>query len=454
MLQTGGSIQRSGALRASLSHYPTTLKRPWFIMSTSSNFDLTQTLFLFNWVSNSSCLESAPSQSLADLVYAVLTGKNNPFPTNLNVPGLLPTVGSSLLGGDWQLQWGPGVYELPGSNGKADNTAFVVYSKSQDAYVVAIAGTDPRAFWDWMSEDFQVGPNDCVNWTTFDPTGARPTGGTADASQAQISLGTALGVWALASQLALSQYAPATGYATLASYLKSLTPGSSATRLIFTGHSLGGALSPTLANWAKTNVKFSSSQIFAMPTAGPTPGNAAYQQAWDKTFPSTAVSVNAGNSVNALNCDIWSAQDVVPHAWQYIFSGNVNPAGLPPTQQYYFYGPLLDQTKLVSLIGNLVPGTDIRLTASGRQKVADAAGMTRSSHTIPFNTAFPLNYYKDGEVMSFPQPTGPYSLINGNYGSFFEALGLIHVWGYGVSAFGFDFSVFTQFIPTPVNPSS
>src|SRR5690349_16934679 len=97
-------------------------------MTTTANFDLTQTAFLFNWIANSSCLRPGPAGQQADLVYAALggPGAQNPI-LGLKFPGLLTSL-PTLYGGNWEITWGPGVYQLDPSSGKADNTAFVVYN--------------------------------------------------------------------------------------------------------------------------------------------------------------------------------------------------------------------------------------------------------------------------------------------------------------------------------------
>lgn len=419
-------------------------------MGTTTNFDLTQTAFLFSLVSNSSSAEKGTAQQLADYTYCALTGDNtkNPF-TNLIPPGLLKTFGSQLIGGDWGLVWGPGVFEIsPSAKGKSDNTAYVVYSPSKNTYIVAIAGTDPAALKDWLVEDFEVGPKDCVDWSTYSPTGDAPVGGPAALSTPQISLGTAFGVWALASQLTLSTYAPVAN--TLAAFLQGLTP-TAGCQILFTGHSLGGALSPTLAYWAKGLSNLSGATILALPTAGPTPGNQPYQAAWDSAFPPAAVAnPNSGNQVTQLNRDVWHAQDVVPHAWQYIYTPNVQDASSTPVAtQYYFSDPSFNLGHLVSLIGDLYPGTVIHDVARGRQNAGTAAGMTRSATTLPFLPVWPMQYVaKDGSVESLAQPSGPHVPP---YAEFFDALALIHTQGYGVTAFGLDISVFVGLHTTSVS---
>src|SRR5688572_22488944 len=48
---------------------------------------------------------------------------------------------TDLIGTDWSVVWGPVVSQASGSR-YADNAMFVAHSPSQNAYVVAIAGTN------------------------------------------------------------------------------------------------------------------------------------------------------------------------------------------------------------------------------------------------------------------------------------------------------------------------
>lgn len=415
-------------------------------MATTANFDLFQTAFLFNWAANSSCLIKGNAQDLADFVYHDLYGTKSPI-SGYTLPGIFPQLGASFFGGNhWDLVWGPGVHIIdPLISQKADNTAFVVYNSTIDTYVVAIAGTDPGAPLDWFVEDFEVGPNDCVAWDKTVAT-AKPAKTGAALDQPQLSYGTAFGIWALGSQLTLSRHAPS-GPSTLAGFLSGLTV-TPTTRIIFTGHSLGGALSPTLAHWAKSFTGLSTAQVLALPTAGATPGNKAYQTAWDAAFPPTLPGspVNLGDQVGYFNCDVWNQQDVVPHAWANIYTSSVQSAGTPPAQQFYFSEPsATQQPNLQTQLGPIEPGTLFRSLAAGRQAAGAGAYMTRSAHTTPFPTIWPLQYIDStGSAAALPQPFGPYT---GDASTFLGALAKIHVWGYGLCGFGLDLSVFLAIHP-------
>lgn len=427
-------------------------------MGAKQSFDLTQTVFLFNWIANASAQHKGKEQALADYAYVSLVGVDarhpNPFPP-LNPPGLLARFGSQLAGADWQLVWGPGVYEIDKHSGKADNSAFVVHSAAIDTYVVAIAGTNPSALLDWLEEDFEVGPKANVDWSTFSPTGSKPTGVHADQAKQQISLGTAIGVWALGSQLVQSQWAPDSA-TDLATYLQGLQPETDQTKVIVTGHSLGGALSPTLARWTHDNNSALAKHVLAMPTAGPTPGNQAYQAAWDTAFPHTPVAdINPGNQVAVLNDDVWSTDDVVPHAWQYVYTPEHQTGSEPTDKQFFFSNPKPNWLHLYghlqSRIGNLVTGAELRYAVDKLQKWANEAFMTRSSHTLPFSTKWPLEYVgKHGGVKTLNEPEGSFdTFLPHAFEKFLMDLGLIHVWGYGSSAFGIDFDVFKALHPSP-----
>ncbi|WP_372070225.1 triacylglycerol lipase (plasmid) [Tistrella mobilis] len=213
-------------------------------------------------------------------------------------PGFFPTMNSQLAGGDWQVVWGPCVWVAPLKHGSkilslyATNSMYVGWSPSLNTYVVAIAATNAANVMDWIDEDFDVYARTTSTWPPTIPfTEKRHE--VLPAGTPQISAGTATGISAL-----LGMTDPKQG--SLQSFLASKAD-SSAT-LWFTGHSLAGALSPTLAFYLYPDpTKSSWGTINLLPSAGATPGN----QAWLDLF--TAGYPDATDLVNM--------HDVVPRAW-------------------------------------------------------------------------------------------------------------------------------------------
>ena len=202
--------------------------------------------------------------------------------------------------GEWDLIWGPYVYtnDTAGPDFVADNTMMVLYSSAENAIVIAVAGTNVVSNYGWVDEDFNVAT--AVEWSTI------VGGGTLD-KQAYISEGTSIGL-----NILLNLPGPnntGTGLVDfLTSYLNSNT-FADGLQLIITGHSLGGALSPTLALYLKEtqgvpggwNSEGKVKGIQAWPTAGPTPGNEVFAGL-------LSVDVNYNSFYNTI--------DIVPHAWQ------------------------------------------------------------------------------------------------------------------------------------------
>lgn len=194
--------------------------------------------------------------------------------------------------GTWSIVWGPAVYVDPSDKTPvADNAMFAAQNSATNDIVVGIAGTNPVSKFDEGTEDLDVGT--LVAFGT---------------SNAMIDQGTMDGV-----QILEGMTDPSKG--TLLAWLNGLSPTNA--NLIIAGHSLGGALSPSLAldlvvNQGLTTSNFSNIYVYA--TAGPTPGDANFSSLFASTFPK--VDPPSGSpSWQTWNQVVWNSLDAVPHAW-------------------------------------------------------------------------------------------------------------------------------------------
>lgn len=224
-----------------------------------------------------------------------------------SVKKILADTAAIRLIGKWDILWGPIVYSS-NTSGKtvADNTMMLVRGTSPDTgkplYVVAIAGTNEISPFGWLTEDFNV--KDMCAWPApgnnfkYDTTPASP-----DFCQDNscISMGTTIGLNNLLSMTDKN--------VRLVDYLKANVGNLKNTdqiELAVAGHSLGGALAPTLALALIDNQSYWNPDkkitVSAWPTAGPTPGNSKFV---DHAF--TAF----GNNFHG----VWNSLDIVPHAW-------------------------------------------------------------------------------------------------------------------------------------------
>jgi hypothetical protein len=214
-----------------------------------ASYRLEQKAFVFSMISNAAAnMEKA---TVPDLEAAVVKRFNTVTSEN-----------TQYLGTGWELVWGPVVHEQSDSG-------------------VAIAGTNAISAYDINVEDLEV-----AMLKPFSDDGAN------------IAQGTHAGVGILETLRFKG--------ATLQRYLASVADQQAT--LIFTGHSLGGALSPTLALDLAVNLGFDLSKWAAVrvyPTAGPTPGNKRFVDLFQQTFPATG----------PWNRNVINSIDVVPRAW-------------------------------------------------------------------------------------------------------------------------------------------
>ena len=197
---------------------------------------------------------------------------------------------------DWHLVWGPAVYHFPITE-LADNMMYVVGNSKEfpTELVIVVRGTNPKALTDWLVEDFDV--VDQVTWN-------------AGPGQPKISKGASEGL------TLLQRLAPANDpQNTLSQFLKNLmaaSPGPIKVRLA--GHSLGGALAPTLAlslfdsreQWDPQ--RKASFAVYSL--AGPTAGNADFASYYDSVL-------------GGVTHRMWNPYDVVPLAWNHESMGKI-----------------------------------------------------------------------------------------------------------------------------------
>jgi hypothetical protein len=270
-------------------------------------YDIVQTIFLLSMAANGASDIEATQTQLQSYLNTALNGGTDPIGTQFG--GFFPLTNPLLAGGDWSVAWGPCVYsETTNGAGYATNALYVAHSPSLSTYVVAVAGTNPQSLDDWIDEDGDVQAIYMAKWpfavpfvrTSHSPWGLFPPPG--------VSAATAVGV----SNLLTQMVDPVNG--TLQTFLTHAANSSST--LIFGGHSLAGALAPTLALYLYPQPQSAGwKQVLVLSMAGASPGNTPFEALFTaaSAFPPVASGVSApyGN----WNTDYTNTHDVVPHAW-------------------------------------------------------------------------------------------------------------------------------------------
>lgn len=212
--------------------------------------------------------------------------------TNLGPQALkLVTEKLDQIGGDWEVVWGPGIYQVR-TGSTPTNTMYVAHSPSREEYFVSIAGTNPNSLYSWICQDFYV--SKVVAW----PYGNAGAG-------VNISAGTWDGLQALQGMKPEASL-PGAGM-TLYEWLKDLSSQGNPFKLVTGGHSLGGALSPTACLWLADTANdwdsgYCVTEYQTWPFAGPTAGVKKFADYSNRRLS------NTNRTHNLL--------DIVPHAWE------------------------------------------------------------------------------------------------------------------------------------------
>lgn len=291
---------------------PLSLAQTVYMLSLGSNF-------LFEKVASGEALRKkilsylgAPGEN-AGPFFKILNQPSTKYQCLARAPG---TVGSA----DWCTAWGPQVFKATFDVG-ATNTVFVAYSAALKTYVVAIAGTNPTGASALTREDLTVAPDKMVAWPPAERAGKLVWSSSPEPvpETAAISAGTSFGLSHIYEMHATSLHSP-TKAESLKEFLASVA--SRDATLVFTGHSLGGALSPTLALLLYPKPQESGwGSVQVLATAGPTPGNAGLGNLFRAAFPpkpipSYAPPAHPGAAqFTRWNVNYASVFDIVPLAW-------------------------------------------------------------------------------------------------------------------------------------------
>lgn len=351
---------------------------PWqttFFFNIRANFktgldgdppEVTLSLPLGEVVPSATKLKDANDTATAALTEALRSAIDTALSTsNTSAP---PLLGSD----DWKVVWGPQVYcvapqAISHSNGteytatyNATNAMYVVHSARLKRYIIAVAGTDNPSLYDWLVEDFTT--DKVISWdgalhvwrdgiTTVTASAIEKAASDAAIAAAAapdipcISYGTFAGTTIL-----LNIIDTVITKKTLVDFLKELSPPAGTT-LTFTGHSLGGALAPTLAmacfapgTGLLMSSAWSSSDTMVYPTAGATPGNKHFADLFNGTGWGGAGDYGK-QPWQVWNTVLYNSLDIVPHAW-----GDVMLRLIPDLYSLYYAQSLKDLAEIYGLI--------------------------------------------------------------------------------------------------------
>ncbi len=256
-----------------------------------------QLVFSMAWLSNVNATHQGNSS--AELQSRAVTQISSGVPA---VSDQLGYTGNNQL----NLAWGPqtvNAQEQTNSGYLTQNLLFIASGPDPDnqydkLYIVATAGTNPSSYNGWFVEDFDVGTV-VPYYIPQDSIGGSSNMGSDE--QGAMSQGTYNGI----SILGNMQSAGKTAYQYLLDSIAVDAQSGKQSRVVFTGHSLGGALAPAYAIVFKDTLlstQNTNAVVSAYPFAGPTPGTQDFNNYVQATL----------DDYKAYKNNL----DIVPHAWE------------------------------------------------------------------------------------------------------------------------------------------
>ncbi|KAI1392095.1 uncharacterized protein F4822DRAFT_389616 [Hypoxylon trugodes] len=219
------------------------------------------------------------------------------------------------LPGKWEVTWGPRVIKeqnKPDSpKGGPDNVWYAATDETQKICVVAIAGTAHKSWVDWLQNLAIQEVVDFNAWVDQWSSDGIPKPQTSDpdgidgSTVAYCAKGTCIGAWNI-----LSNSSTVDGEVMrIDQYLSRLDESYS---IVFTGHSLGGVLAPTVALGLRTADMVGPHDVKVLASAGVSPGNDKLAANYAASFSKTPESAE---NYQVYNTDYYNEFDIVPQAW-------------------------------------------------------------------------------------------------------------------------------------------